>query len=125
MSRVLENAKQHFKHCVENEGLRCIEVPAWGENNQPAKIYFKPLGSLTIKAYSQWVTLGSQQTVEAFVDMLILRCVDVGGQPLFKSVDRTEMLREISPIVVCDIISQMSESEKDDPKNVMTAAKND
>ena len=110
---MLEKAKAHFRQVVNGEGLRCILVPEWGEANQPAQIYFKPMASLPVKTYSRLVELGTKQTVEAFIDILILRCLDENGKPLFKLVDKTEMLREISPVVVCDIIRQMSEQEKD------------
>lgn len=111
MSLLLEKAKQHFAQFVDTEGLRCIEVPEWGEAGQPAQLYFKPLAALPIKTYSRLVMLGSAQTVETFVEMLILRCLDSEGQPLFKMVDKTEMLREISPVVVCRIIREMSEQD--------------
>ena len=110
---MLEKAKAHFKQILDDEGLRCILVPEWGEANQPAKLYFKPMSALPVKTYSRLVELGSQQTVEALIDILILRGCDEEGKPLFKLVDKTEMLREISPIVVCDIIRQMGEIEKD------------
>ncbi len=110
---MLEKAKAHFKEVLAQEGLHCILVPEWGDKNQPAKIYFKPMTALPVKIYSRLVELGSQQTVEAFVDILILRCLDEQGKPLFKAVDKTEMLREISSIVVCDIIRQMGEAEKE------------
>jgi len=110
---MLEKAKSHFKQVLSQEGLQCILVPEWGESDQPAKIYFKSMSALPVKTYSRLVELGSQQTVEAFVDILILRCCDETGKPLFKAVDKTEMLREISPIVVCDIIRQMGEAEKE------------
>lgn len=111
---MLEKAKAHFKQLVHGEGLRVIVVPEWGDRDEPAKIYFKPMSALTVKTYSQIIEWGSKQTVEAFIDILILRCCDEQGKPLFKSVNKTEMLREISPIIVCDIIRQMSEQEKGD-----------
>lgn len=109
MNNVLEKAKQHFAEVVVREGLQRIEVPEWGEGNQPAQLYFKPMAALPIKTYSRLVMLGSEQTVEALVEMLILRALDSEGQPLFKLVDKTEMLRSISPVVVCDIIKRMSD----------------
>jgi len=110
---MLEKAKAHFKTVLANEGLHYVLVPEWGEGDKPAKIYFKPMAALPVKTYSRLVELGSQQTVEAFVDILILRCLDETGKPLFKAMDKTEMLREISPIVVCEIIRQMGEAEKE------------
>lgn len=111
MSLLLEKAKQHFAEVVVSQGLHCIEVPEWGEPGKPAQLYFRPLSALPIKTYSQLVTLGSAQTVEAFVEMLILRAMNSEGQPLFKIIDKIEMLREISPVVVCRIIRQMSEQD--------------
>lgn len=109
MSQLLEKAKQHFQEIVSSEGLQCIEVPEWGEPHQPAQIYFKPMAALSIKTYSRLIALGAEQTVEALVEMLILRALDSDGQPLFKLVDKMEMLRAISPVVVCDIIKRMSD----------------
>ena len=124
MTNILEKAKQHFRDVINGEGLRYIEIAEWGEVNQPVKIYFKPLAALPVKIYSKFIELGTQQTVEAFVDMLILRCLDQEGKPLFKPVDRTEMLRQISPVVVCDIIRKMSDKEKDDHIDAEIAEKN-
>jgi hypothetical protein len=109
MSQLLEHAKQHFRELIQGQGLHCIEIPEWGEKDKPAKLYFRPLAALPVHTYSKVVALGLQQTVEAFVDILILRCIDENAQPIFRSVDRTEMLRNISPVVVCNIIKQMSE----------------
>ena len=109
MSTLLEQAKQHFRELIQGQGLHCIEIPEWSEKDKPAKLYFRPLAALPVHIYSKVVALGLQQTVEAFVDILILRGLDENAQPIFRSVDRTEMLRSISPVVVCNIIKQMSE----------------
>jgi hypothetical protein len=111
---MLEKAKAHFRQVVDDEGLHCISIPEWGNAQNPAKIYFKPISAMPVKTYSRLVELGTKQTVEAFIDILILRCCDENGQSLFKLMDKTEMLREISPVVVCDIIKQMSEAEKEE-----------
>lgn len=123
MSAILEQAKYHFREIVQGKGLHCIEIPEWGEKDKPAKIYFRPLAALPVHIYSKVVALGLQQTVEAFIDILILRCLDENAQPTFRSVDRTEMLRSISPVVVCSIIKQMSEvdsQEQSDKDNALT-----
>jgi hypothetical protein len=124
MSTVLDNAKNHFHQLIQGQGLHCVEVPEWGEKDKPAKLYFRPLAALPVHTYSKVVALGLQQTVEAFVDIMILRCLDENAQPIFRSVDRTEMLRNISPVVVCNIIRQMSEvdgqeqNENDNPLTI-------
>ena len=112
MNTILTNAKAHFQAVMQREGLRCLEVVEWGSSDQPAQIYFKPLSSLPIKIYSQLVSLGTQPSVESFVDILILRALDEHGNPLFKAVDKTEMLRHISAVVVCDVVKRMSEAEE-------------
>jgi hypothetical protein len=111
MQSLLEKAKEHFAEIVRGEGLYSLSIPEWGEPDQPAILYYRPLAALPVKTYSRWVALGSEQTVEAFVEMLILRCLDASGQPIFKALDKTEMLREISPLVVCRIITQISEGD--------------
>jgi hypothetical protein len=123
MKTLLEQAKYHFREVILGQGLHSIEVPEWGAKDKPAKIYFRPLAALPVHAYSKVVALGLQQTVEAFVDILILRCLDENAQPVFRSMDRTEMLRSISPVVVCNIIKQMSEvdsQEQGDKENSLT-----
>ncbi len=123
MSTLLEQAKTHFRDLIQGQGLHCIEIPEWGEKDKPAKIYFRPLAALPVHTYSKVISFGLQQTVETFIDILILRCLDEQAQPLFRSVDRTEMLRSISPVVVCNIIKQMSEIdglEHDDKSNALT-----
>ena len=111
MNTLLEKAKYHFAEIVRGEGLHSLSIPEWGEPDAPALLYYRPLAALPVKTYSRWVALGSEQTVEAFVEMLILRCLDSNGQPVFKAMDKTEMLREISPTIVCRIITQISEGD--------------
>jgi hypothetical protein len=76
MSAILEQAKHHFRELIQGQGLHCIDVSEWSEKDKPAKLYFRPLAALPVHTYSKVVALGLQQTVEAFVDILILRCLD-------------------------------------------------
>ena len=124
MTTLLNHAKAHFQTILQQEGLKCLQVPEWGKEGEPAKIYFKPLSSLPIKTYSQLVSLGMQQNVESFVDILILRCLDENANPLFKPLDKTEMLRHISPVVVCEIVKQMSDVDKESSVTLEMDAKN-
>lgn len=106
---ILDNAKSHFKDLIAGNGIKCVEVPEWGDKNAPAKVYFKPLAALPVQQFSEVAKLATQESVEAFIDILIIRCLDENGAPLFKKANRLELLRHVSPQVVCSIITQMGE----------------
>ena len=38
---ILENAKNHFRDKLSGD-LQSVEVPEWGTDGTPAKLYFKP-----------------------------------------------------------------------------------
>jgi len=106
---ILDNAKSHFKDLIAGNGTKCIEVTEWGDKNGPAKVYFKPLAALPVQQFSEVAKLATQESVEAFIDILIIRCLDENGSPLFKKTNRLELLRHVSPQVVCSVITQMGE----------------
>jgi len=41
---IIKNAKAHFQDQLSGE-LSCIEVPEWGEDGEPAKIYYRTVMS--------------------------------------------------------------------------------
>lgn len=106
---ILDNAKSHFKDLIAGNGIKCIEVAEWGDKDAPAKVYFKPLAALPVQQFSEVAKLATQESVEAFIDILIIRCLDENGAPLFKKTNRLELLRHVSPQVVCSVITQMGE----------------
>jgi hypothetical protein len=54
MKSLLEQAKHHFQEVIQGQGLHCIEIPEWGEQDKPAKIYFRPLAAWPVRE-SAWL----------------------------------------------------------------------
>jgi len=125
MSAILERAMKQYREKVEASGILSVEVPQWpDENGKPTIIYFRPMSSLPVKDYSKVVYYATQGTVEAGVDILITRALNADKTPLFKQVERGELLRKVDPEVVLDIIGRMGELDKTTQNTIEEAEKN-
>lgn len=115
MSAALENAKAHFKELLEN-AWRTLEVPEWGEPGKPLVIHFRPMNLRQQDAIYKHVKEGS---LESLVETLIQRAKDGEGKPLFRSVDRRELMNLVDPAVIERIVSAMADdlSVEDAEKN--------
>ncbi|MEE9452563.1 MAG: hypothetical protein V3V61_07400 [Gammaproteobacteria bacterium] len=111
MSTLLDSAKQHFQDLLHQHQLLKLHVPQWQLAGKTAIIYFQPLATLTVKQFSELSELAKKARVEDFVDILILRAVDAEGQSLFKKTERLELLRHVSPQIICRIVAQMGEMD--------------
>ena len=110
MSHILERAFKQFRDKVAATDILHVEVPQWpDERGHPTIIYFMPLGALRTEAYSKVFDLIRKATVESAVDILILRALSEDKTPLFKPVNRIEMLKKLDPEVLLDIIGKMGE----------------
>lgn len=125
MSIILERAMKQYREKVEASGILSLDVPQWpDEQGKPTVIYFRPLSTLPVKDYSRVVYYAAQETVEAAVDILIVRALNSDKTPLFRSVERGELLRKIDPEVVLDIIGRMGELDSVSRNSVEEAEKN-
>lgn len=125
MSIILERAMKQYREKVEASGILSLDVPQWSdEQGKPTVIYFRPLSTLPVKDYSRVVYYAAQETVEAAVDILIVRALNSDKTPLFRSVERGELLRKIDPEVVLDIIGRMGELDSVSRNSVEEAEKN-
>lgn len=104
MIDVLEQAKSHFKSKLNTP--RIIEVPEWGTEDEPLKIYVWPSNLMERDRIYQHV--GS---LESLVETVIVRAKDAEGKPLFKTVHRQELLREVDPDVLARIVTEMNNEE--------------
>lgn len=103
---IMSKATGHFKSKMNN-GLECFEVKEWD-----AKIWFKP--SATIKQTEAMMKLHQEgKTMEAMVEVLIMRALDEEGAPLFKSADKFELMNGVDPNVVIAIASHILNFEPD------------
>lgn len=105
MSKILDQAKAHFRE-VLSQGLRGpIRVPEWD-----AEVWFKP--ALSFHAESRVIELQQAgKTTEALVEMLIVRALDKDGTPIFNKADKPELMREVDPNIVLRIITEMNDPD--------------
>jgi hypothetical protein len=110
MSQVLERAFKQFRDKVAATEILHIDVPQWPDDRgNPTIIYFMPLGALRTEIYSKVFDLIRRASVESAVDIVILRALNEDKTPIFKPINRIEMLKKLDPEVLLDIISKMGE----------------
>jgi|GEM_PF-1617517 len=125
MSSILDRAMKQYREKVEAAGILSLEVKQWpDENGNPTLIYFRPLSTLPVKDYSKVVYYATQETVEAGVDILIVRALNADKTPMFRAVERGELLRKVDPEVILDIIGRMGEQDSMTKNTVEEAEKN-
>ncbi|MDH5528363.1 MAG: hypothetical protein OEY97_13815 [Nitrospirota bacterium] len=103
MSEILEKAKGHFKERL-SAGMGTVEVPEWGTT-----IHFRPLN---LKERDRIHQFAAKDSLEALVETLIVRALDADGKPIFKSVHRTELMREVDPEIIARVCEEMNRAER-------------
>lgn len=111
MSDILTNAKRHFT-TRRAAGMQSLEVPEWGTDEAPAVIWYRPL-NLAERARID-AAMQSGPRMEAFAEALIVRALDEQGKPLFRGIERGELLREVDPDVLIRTINRMNADSPDD-----------
>ena len=93
---ILDRAKADFREKLSN-GLVCVEVPEWGEDDEPAKLYFKPYLSLTEQAQAEKLT---EEGVKGLAGLLIMRALDEEGNKVFPKTSERELMNSVDPDVI-------------------------
>lgn len=96
---VMQKAVEHFKAQLQEQPIE-IDVPEWD-----TKIYVKPVNGLQRDAIMKFLSEGKY--FEAQVEALIQRAKDADGKPIFKRVDKTELMRQVDPDIISRIVSEM------------------
>jgi len=105
---IIKNAKAHFQDQLSGE-LSCIEVPEWGEDGEPAKIYYRKV--MSHKTQRQINQHAKDGDIEALIDIVLLRSLDASGKRLFSPSNRTDFQSFIDPKVIQRICEQMGEDD--------------
>jgi len=105
---IIKNAKAHFQDKLTDE-LSCIEVPEWGEDDEPAKIYYRKV--MSHKTQRQINQHAKDGDIEALIDIVLLRSLDAGGKRLFTGSNRSDFQNFIDPAVLGRICEQMAEDD--------------
>jgi hypothetical protein len=109
MSDLIEKAKCHFRERL-SAGLGSVHVPEWD-----VTIHFRPLN---LRERDRIHRFAAQDSLEALVETLIVRALDGDGKPLFKSVHRTELMREVDPAVIARVCEEMNRAERLDFQDI-------
>lgn len=106
---ILDGAKAHFRERLSG-GLQCLEVPEWGSDGQPAKIYYKP--SLNFQQQEKILKLSDEgKKAEAIVQALIERALDEDGNRIFKQANRLELMKQVDPDIIARVVGDMSQDD--------------
>ena len=109
---VLARAKTHFKERLGEE-LQSLDVPEWpDENGESTKIYYRSSMSLKQKSIClKWFASDEKDSyAKGIAYQIIFRCRDSEGNRIFKENQLDQILDEIDPDILADIIKRMDEA---------------
>jgi Asp-tRNA(Asn)/Glu-tRNA(Gln) amidotransferase B subunit len=103
---VLDNAKAHYRAKLGAEP-RVLVVPEW-----ETTVYIKP--AITLGQMGAILELtNSGKTAEAIALTAIYRLLDEDGKPIFKAVERSELMRSVDPDVLARIVGEINSDDPD------------
>lgn len=74
-SSLIGRIEAHYKN-----GRECLEIPEWGENDEPLKVYCSPLTLAEKKKIEQW---SQGDEYEGVCRCIIMKATDENGVALF------------------------------------------
>lgn len=102
---VLESAKNHYKAKLSAEP-REIEIPEWNST-----LFVRP--GISLQALGEIMELATAgKSAEAMVMTAIYRLIDGEGKPVFKKLDKLELMKSVDPDVLARIVTEIN---SDDP----------
>jgi hypothetical protein len=105
---LIENIRERYTSRLA-AGLEFIEVPEWGEDDNPLLIYFRPPG---IAQQDRYLPMILQNKTEGFVELLISRALDEQGNRLFRRGQKAELMRILEPDVVSRVGDEIVERDR-------------
>jgi len=98
--KAIERAKEHFA----SQDVRVIEVPEWGNEDQPLKIYSKPL---TLSETSKLYKMSKDDDLTMMAYVLIYKALDENGDKLFDLSDKRALLNDVDQQILVDVATQI------------------
>ena len=103
---ILEKAKAHYKAKLSAEP-KSLNVPEWD-----CEVFIKP--GISLHSLGEIMELAqSGKTAEAMALTLIHRLIDADGKPIFRKVERTELMRSVDPDVLSRIVGEINGEDPD------------
>lgn len=107
MSDILDRAKAHYRDKLSG-AMAYVEVPEWGDGNEPLKIYYKPM---TLKQQDEIFKHVRAESLKSLAQTMITRSLNEDGTKMFRSVDMTELMRSVDASIIERICIEMADRE--------------
>jgi len=101
---VIDNAKKHFAE----QDVRVIEVPEWGEDDKPLRIFSKPL---TLAETSKLYKMSKEDDLTMMAYVLIYKALDDNGDKLFDLGDKNALLNSVDREILVGVATQIMGQE--------------
>jgi hypothetical protein len=100
----IDNAKKHFAE----QDVRVIEVPEWGEDDKPLRIFSKPL---TLAETSKLYKMSKEDDLTMMAYVLIYKALDENGDKLFDLGDKNALLNSVDREILISVATQIMGQE--------------
>ena len=109
---VIDNAKKHFAE----QDVKVIEVPEWGEDDKPLRIFSKPL---TLAETSKLYKMSKEDDLTMMAYVLIYKALDENGDKLFDLGDKNALLNSVDREILVGVATKImgQESIEETKKN--------
>jgi hypothetical protein len=98
---IIDNAVKHF----ESLEIKKIEVPEWGDGDEPLVIYSKPI---TLSETSKLYALAKDNDVEMLAYVLIYKALDEEGNKIFSLADKKALMEKVDRDVLIRVSSAIT-----------------
>lgn len=100
----IDNAVKHFAE----QDVKVIEVPEWGDEDNPLKIFSKPL---TLAETSKLYKMSKDDDLTMMAYVLIYKALDENGDKLFDLSDKNSLLNKVDREVLVNVAQQIMGQE--------------
>jgi len=100
----IDNAKKHFAE----QDVRVIEVPEWGEDDKPLRIFSKPL---TLAETSKLYKMSKEDDLTMMAYVLIYKALDENGDKLFDLGDKNALLNSVDREILISVATKIMGQE--------------
>ena len=100
----IDNAKKHFAE----QDVKVIEVPEWGEDDKPLRIFSKPL---TLAETSKLYKMSKEDHLTMMAYVLIYKALNNDGDKLFDLADKNALLNNVDREVLMRVAQEIMGQE--------------
>ena len=113
----LEGIIGHYKNQLAG-GLGFVDVPEWGSDDQPLRIWFKSATNpMTQEKLAKLVN--ESKPIEAAVEALIIRALNEDGTRMFKPGHRVQLMRESCVDTLIKVVGEINNYQHVDQDEVL------